>query len=62
MHPKLEMWVQVICALRLSGFAKRKEFEPLAILFDCFHTPKHELFLGINTYFLRPNACKNGFT
>ena len=36
MHPKREMWVRFIRALRLAEYSKKKGFEKLATLLDIF--------------------------
>jgi hypothetical protein len=37
MHPKRELWVRMIRALRLPEYAKKPGFESLACLLDCFY-------------------------
>ncbi len=57
MHPKREMWVRFIRALRMVEFSKKKGFENLANLLDCFHQQKYTVTQGrINHYRLRYDA------
>ena len=44
MHPKREMWVRFIRALRLAEYSKKKGFEKLAMLLDVFYHQKYEVW------------------
>lgn len=46
MHPKREMWVRVIRALRLSEYSKKKGFERLSALLDAFYNERYEVWNG----------------
>ena len=46
MHPKREMWVRFIRALRLAEYSKKKGFEKLATLLDIFYHQKYEVWHG----------------
>ena len=46
MHPKREMWVRFIRALRLAEYSKKKGFEKLATLLDIFYHQKYEVWQG----------------
>ena len=46
MHPKREMWVRFIRALRLAEYSKKKGFEKLATLLDTFYNQKYEVWQG----------------
>ena len=46
MHPKREMWVRFIRALRLAEYSKKKGFEKLAMLLDIFYHQKYEVWQG----------------
>lgn len=46
MHPKREMWVRFIRALRLAEYSKKKGFENLATLLDTFYHQKYEVWQG----------------
>lgn len=43
MHPKREMWVRFIRALRLAEYSKKKGFEKLASLLDVFYNENYEV-------------------
>ena len=54
MHPKRNMWVRFIRALRLSEYSKKEGFEKLASLLDTFHNEGYTVWQGkINHYRLR---------
>lgn len=53
MHPKREMWVRVIRALRLAEYSKRKGFENLAQLLDVFYHKKYDVWSAKVTF------CRN---
>tara|TARA_Y100000782_G_scaffold86499_1_gene94005 strand:- start:3609 stop:5858 length:2250 start_codon:yes stop_codon:yes gene_type:complete len=44
MHPKRNMWVRVIRALRLAEYGKRKGYENLAHLLDAFYNKNYEVW------------------
>lgn len=46
MHPKREMWVRVIRALRLAEYSKKKGFERLKELMDVFYNENYEVWNG----------------
>lgn len=46
MHPKREMWVRVIRALRLYEYAKRPGYERLAVLLDRFYRQDYDVWKG----------------
>lgn len=46
MHPKREMWVRFIRALRLAEYAKKPGFEALRVLIDRFYRQDYEVWQG----------------
>ena len=46
MHPKREIWVRMIRALRLAEYARRPSFERLAQLLDCFYKQDYTVWQG----------------
>lgn len=46
MHPKREMWVRFIRALRLPEYAKRPGFEALKYFLDVFYNEKYAVWAG----------------
>lgn len=46
MHPKRQMWVRFIRALRLAEFSKRPGFEALRELLDVFYNQVYEVWQG----------------
>lgn len=57
MHPKREMWVRVIRALRLAEYSKRKGFEKLAEMLDVFYNQRYEVWQGkVNQHKKQMNA------
>jgi hypothetical protein len=46
MHPKREMWIRFIRALRLAEYGKRKGFEKLGEVLDLFYNQKYEVWQG----------------
>ena len=46
MHPKREMWVRFIRALRLTEYARKKGFEPLRLLMDRFYRKDYHVWQG----------------
>jgi len=61
MHPKRQMWVRVIRALRLAEFSKRKDFENLAELLDVFYNKKYDVWQGRVNYFKLKSDSENTF-
>lgn len=47
MHPKREMWVRMIRALRLAEFARHKEFPRLRLLLDLFYRKDYLVWQGL---------------
>lgn len=59
MHPKRNMWVRFIRALRLAEYSKRKGFEKLKEVLDLFYNQMYEVWTGrVNYYRLRSDANK----
>ena len=46
MHPKREMWVRFIRALRLAEYARKPGFEPLRLMMDCFYRKNYNVWQG----------------
>ena len=46
MHPKREMWVRFIRALRLAEYARKKGFESLRLLMDRFYRQDYDVWQG----------------
>lgn len=44
MHPKREMWVRFIRALRLAEYSKKKGFEKLSTLLDVFYNERYSVW------------------
>jgi len=44
MHPNRQMWVRIIRALRLVEYSKKKGFENLAAILDCFHNKNYSVW------------------
>ena len=47
MHPKREMWVRFIRALRLAEYSHKQGFEPLYALLDRFHRQDYHVWQGL---------------
>ena len=59
MHPKRNMWVRFIRALRLAEFSKREGFGKLATLLDVFYNEKYEVWQGrVNHFRLRSDYAE----
>lgn len=59
MHPKRNMWIRFIRALRLAEFGKRKGFENLAKILDDFYNKSYTVLQGRIEYFrLKADAEK----
>lgn len=57
MHPKRNMWVRFIRALRLPEYAKREGFEKLKDLLDKFYREEYTVWQGeVNHFRLRADA------
>lgn len=61
MHPKRNMWVRVIRALRLAEYSKRKGFGKLAELLDVFYNEVYEVWQGQVDYFKLKTDAENTF-
>ncbi|WP_196893330.1 hypothetical protein [Aureivirga marina] len=61
MHPKREMWVRFIRALRFTEFAKQKGFEKLAKVLDTFYKREYVVFEGNVQHFKLKSDAKNTF-
>ncbi|WP_196884848.1 hypothetical protein [Aureivirga sp. CE67] len=61
MHPKREMWVRFIRALRFSEFAKQKGFEKLAKVLDTFYKKEYVVFEGNVQHYKLKSDAKNTF-
>ncbi len=59
MHPKREMWVRFIRALRLAEYSKKKGFEKLATLLDVFYNERYSVWQAeLNAAYLNMNSEK----
>ena len=59
MHPKREMWVRFIRALRLAEYSKKKGFEKLAILLDVFYNERYSVWQAeLNAAYLNMDSEK----
>ncbi len=59
MHPKREMWVRFIRALRLAEYSKKKGFEKLATLLDVFYNERYEVWQAeLNAAYLSMDSEK----
>ncbi len=57
MHPKREIWVRVIRALRLAEYSKRKGFDRLRTLLDVFYNENYEVWNSrVNHFRLKMDA------
>lgn len=57
MHPKRNMWIRFIRALRLVEYSKKKGFENLATLLHAFHNEEYEVFQArVNHFRLKVNS------
>ena len=59
MHPKREMWVRMIRALRLSEYARKPGYEHLRELLDRFYRKDYTVFQGRVDYYRLKNDCRN---
>lgn len=61
MHPKREMWIRIIRALRLAEYARKEGFEKLKELMDKFYKEDYTVWQGkVDSYRLKADA-KNTF-
>lgn len=59
MHPKREMWIRFIRALRLSEYSKKAGFEKLKTLLDKFYNQDYQVWQSkVDTYRLRADVEK----
>ena len=59
MHPKREMWVRFIRALRLTEYSKKKGFEKLATLLDVFYNERYSVWQAeLNAAYLNMDSEK----
>ena len=59
MHPKREMWVRFIRALRLAEYSKKKGFEKLVTLLDVFYNERYEVWQAeLNAAYLNMDSEK----
>ena len=59
MHPKREMWVRFIRALRLAEYSKKKRFEKLATLLDVFYNERYSVWQAeLNAAYLNMDSEK----
>ena len=59
MHPKREMWVRFIRALRLAEYSKKKGFEKLATLLDVFYNERYSVWQAeLNAAYLNMDSEK----
>ncbi|WP_281612725.1 hypothetical protein [Flammeovirga sp. SubArs3] len=61
MHPKRNIWVRVIRALRLSEYSKRKGFSQLSLLMDTFYNEKYEVWQGKVDHFKMKSDAESTF-
>jgi len=59
MHPKREMWVRFIRALRLAEYSKKAGFEKLKTVLDKFYNEEYQVWQSkVDTYRLRTDVEK----
>ena len=59
MHPKREMWVRFIRALRLAEYSKKRGFEKLATLLDVFYNERYSVWQAeLNAAYLNMDSEK----
>ena len=59
MHPKREMWVRFIRALRLAEYSKKKGFEKLVTLLDVFYNERYSVWQAeLNAAYLNMDSEK----
>ena len=59
MHPKREMWVRFIRALRLAEYSKKKGFEKLGTLLDVFYNERYSVWQAeLNAAYLNMDSEK----
>lgn len=62
MHPKRNMWVRFIRALRLAEYSKKSGFENLRELLDIFYNQVYEVWQGRINHFRMKSDAKNTFS
>ncbi|MGB1296083.1 MAG: hypothetical protein ACPG6V_11440 [Flavobacteriales bacterium] len=61
MHPKREMWVRFIRALRLAEYSQKRGFEHLKQMLDVFYNQTYEVFEGRVQYYRLKSDANNTF-
>lgn len=61
MHPKRNMWIRFIRALRLAEYSKRKGFENLAKILDDFYNQNYTVLEGSIQHFRLKSDAENTF-
>jgi len=61
MHPKRNMWIRFIRALRLAEFGKRKGFENLSKILDDFYNKNYTVLQGRIQHFRLKSDAENTF-
>lgn len=61
MHPKREMWIRFIRALRLAEYSKRKGFDNLNLVLDHFYNQTYDVFEGRVQHFRLKMDVENTF-
>ena len=61
MHPKRNMWIRFIRALRLAEFSKREGFEQLAKILDDFYNKNYTVLQGRINHFRLKSDAENTF-
>lgn len=61
MHPKRQMWVRFIRALRLAEYSKKTDFERLRELLDIFYNQVYEVWQGRVNHFRLKSDAKQTF-
>ncbi|GIZ14395.1 hypothetical protein [Capnocytophaga catalasegens] len=62
MHPKRNMWVRFIRALRLAEYSKKSGFENLRELLDIFYNQVYEVWQGRINHFRMKSDAENTFS
>jgi hypothetical protein len=61
MHPKRNIWIRFIRALRLAEYSKRKGFEQLAKILDDFYNKNYTVLQGRINHFRLKSDAENTF-
>lgn len=61
MHPKRNMWIRFIRALRLAEYSKRRGFEQLAKILDDFYNKNYTVLQGRINHFRLKSDAENTF-